>query len=194
MRLRLRVSQFVQPFLVRRLRNKAVEGLGNRAEVGFADHDVPIALGLEQIGQERKIAAALHAVFDAAVDRRVRAREQRAARGHANRRGRVGLGEEHAFGGQFVGGGRTGEGAAHAAQGVPALGVGDDQQQIRLGGHENFLESEKSGLLDCSKPLRYCQEREWKGTKGSRNPNRLPGPLKSSRLISFLVPLPSRSS
>ena len=76
-----------------------------------------------------------HAVFPHAVYGGVKTGDETAARGVAYRRGRVALCEHDAFGREAICMGGMGKGTAHAVEGVPALGVCCDEQEVGVFGH-----------------------------------------------------------
>ena len=109
--------------------------------MGLADHDVGVTLGFEEVRQGGEVGQARGAVFDSAVDGRVESRDEAGAGWHADGGGRVGLGEQDAFGGQTIQMGGYGVGVTHTLEGVPPLGVGGDQEDVGFVGHY-------SGTLD----------------------------------------------
>ena len=93
-------------------------------------------VGDEVVGQFGEVADVALEVGEQAVAVRHEAGEDGAARRRADGGGRVGLGEEHALGGETVDVGRAAHGVAVAAQGVEALLVAEEEEDVGLFVHD----------------------------------------------------------
>ena len=102
-------------------------------EVGFAEEGGGVADFVEGVAEDGDVLGEVDFVFEDLVPALAAAGDHGGAGGHADGGAGVGAGEADAAGGKGVEMGGADGGVAGAAEGVPALLVGGDEEEV--GGH-----------------------------------------------------------
>ncbi len=113
-----------------RVLGEAEERVEERLEVGLADQRGPVAGPVQHVGDRRRVEGQGDPVHPHAVGGRVLAGQDGGAGGHAHHRLGVDPLEADSLSGQPVDDRGTGEGPAIAAEGVIALLVGGDEEDL----------------------------------------------------------------
>ena len=108
-------------------------------EVGFAEEGGGVADFMQGVAEDGDVLAEVDFVFEDLVPALAAAGDHGGARGHADRVAGIGAAEADAAGGQGVEMGRADGGVAGAAEGVPALLVGGDEEEVWGVGHGNGM-------------------------------------------------------